>query len=149
MNVSQQGGISTGSYKAKFKKLGAKSREPSSGSLLEPVEGFAEFADMSWIIRLDKPRRLDHKNSLDEITMQKGVLYVQLSHRPASSDGQGKNKANCSRAHNRAECFRIVETMLLMKSFSNKAGFPAFNTTISQMFSAKNPFTPNKVLRSR
>lgn len=96
-----------------------------------------------------KTRRLTHVYLFGEKTMQKRILNVNLSHRPASRIGHGKNSPDGGWLDNRAECFPIIESSLLMKAFGNETSLVAFNSAISLSFKFEYPFTSHNISRSK
>jgi hypothetical protein len=67
--VKKQGSVSFGGNKTKLLQLGAKSRIPSSGSLLKAIKSFVKFANIVWSSRRLKTWGLSHINLLFQNTM--------------------------------------------------------------------------------
>ena len=49
---------------------------PSTGGLLEAIEGLFELADKMWMARINITRRLIHINVLVESAMEKSIAHI-------------------------------------------------------------------------
>jgi hypothetical protein len=56
--------------------------------LLETIERLVEPADHLRARRIHKSRWLAAVNGLSQSAMEKGILHIQLMHRPGSGEGQ-------------------------------------------------------------
>ena len=90
-----------------------------------------------------KAGRLIHINELMKITMEKGVGDVQLMNMAVFADGKCQEEANSSGLYDRTKSFMIINAFLLMKSFSNKAGFVPGRYTGRGRLEFINPFAAN------
>src|SRR5436189_5163073 len=93
--------------------------------------------------RIYEPWRLCHVNSLNKITMKKGILDIQLTEGPATRNGKTKNGMNRSGPDNMTESFIKINTSLLMETLCYKPGFVVLNRTIYPMLKLKDPFAPD------
>src|SRR3954468_6705189 len=117
--------------------------------LFQSINSLLEVANMirtSWI---DEPWRLCHVNSLNKITMKKGILDIQLTEGPATRNGKTEDGTNRSGPDNRTESFIKINTSLLMKTLCYKPGFVALNRTICPMLKFKDPFAADDILLRR
>jgi hypothetical protein len=79
--------------------------------------------------------------------MEKGIVDVNLVNFPIFHGGNGENSSYGDRLHNRAICFSIINTWLLMKDFSNKSRFITVYTSISLSLDLIYPLGANNVHR--
>jgi hypothetical protein len=83
---------------------------PRSGSLLEPVQGLLEQADVVGSDRVDETRRLLAVDSLLKVTMKKSILHIELVKSPATGRGNTQEGLNGRRFDNRTEGLVVVES---------------------------------------
>lgn len=70
--------------------------------------------------RIYKTLWLGHVHLLMEMTIQEGILYIQLLDRPlVVGQCQGKNYLNSDRFDYQNKCLEIVKAFTLTKAFDN------------------------------
>ena len=85
---------------------------------------------MVGMLRIMKVGRLIHINELMKINMEKGVGDVQLANMRVFADGKCQEEVNSGGLNDYTKCFVIINSFLLMNSFSNKAGFIPVRDTV-------------------
>ena len=68
--------------------------KPHSRSLFQPINNLFEFANMMWIVRMDKAWRLFYIDFLCLNAMKKNIFDIQLSNSPPKSYSKRKNMMN-------------------------------------------------------
>ena len=58
--------------------------------------------------RIDEPQRLFHVDYLSKKTLQKYIIHIQLSNKPALGDDQTAHGTDSGRFDDRTECLTIV-----------------------------------------
>jgi hypothetical protein len=61
---------------------------PSMRSLFKPIKRFLKATQMLGTRLINKSRRLTHINFFLQNTMKKSIMNIQLTKRPATSNGQ-------------------------------------------------------------
>jgi hypothetical protein len=79
------------------------------------------------------------------MTMEEGILDIELVHRPRVRESQAEDDSDSSRLHNRAESFIIINTRTLSKTAQDPSSLVTIKSTICQELVPKNPFTSNNV----
>jgi hypothetical protein len=79
--------------------------------------------------------------------MEKGIADVNLVNFPIFHGGNGEYSSYGDGLHNRAICFSMIDTRLLMKAFSNKSRFITVYTSISLSLDPVYPLGANNVQR--
>ena len=90
-----------------------------------------------------KAGRLIHINELMAIIMDEGVGDVQLANMLVFADGKCQEEANSGDFNDWTKCFMIINSCLLVESFSNKAGFVPVRDTVKRGLDFRDPFTSN------
>ena len=78
--------------------------------LLQPIERFSQAAHIIRVMRIPETQWLMHVDSLMKITMQKGILNIELMNGPGPGESNGENGANGRRFHHRAESLLTVHS---------------------------------------
>jgi hypothetical protein len=102
--------------------------EPSSRSLLKTIEGTTQPTNHP--IRNGVPWRWLHIDFLTELTIEEGILDIQLRYRPLTNRGNSKKGPNSGHVSDRSKSLLIVNTILLLKTTRHKAGFVALKGAI-------------------
>jgi hypothetical protein len=87
--IDEQWSIWLGLSKPKREQVCGKATVPGAGSLLEPIQGLVEPADivrMSGVLKTTEPLAV---NSLCQGTMEKRILHIKLMNRPSPWESQG------------------------------------------------------------
>ena len=98
---------------------------------------------MMRMLRVVKAGSLIHINELMEITMEEGVGDVQLANMPVFADGKCQEEANSGDFNDYTKCFMIINSFLLVESFSNEAGFVPVRDIVKRGLDFIDPFTSN------
>lgn len=93
--------------------------------------------------------RLNSIYVLRERALKKGIIYVQLSKRPAVSNSKRKNDLYGSWFDDGAECFPVVNTGPLVETTSYVPSLVLSYVTIFVSLNTKDPLASNNVLRGR
>jgi len=64
------------------------------------------------------------------MSMQKGILHIELTNRPMTRYSKAKNSTNGGRLDHRTESLIIIYAMLLRKSTDNPSSFMTCKRTI-------------------
>ncbi|TQD73915.1 hypothetical protein C1H46_040565 [Malus baccata] len=88
-------------------------------------------------------RRRFHENYLMQITMEKGVLNVQLMNEPVTGTSNSKEAMQNDEFGSRRKGFMIIDALNLSVSFSNKSSLVPLNCAIRVVFNFINPFANN------
>ena len=80
--------------KPKCGEIGGKPLIPSSRSLLEAIERFAETANIIWVIAIPKARWLVHKYCLLKVPMKKSIFNIKLMNGPGLTKSQREHSAD-------------------------------------------------------
>lgn len=91
MFVNEQRLIKLRHNKAEFNEMRAKATILSARGLFEPIKGSIELADIIRKLVMNKTERLRHIDIPINITMQKGVLDIQLMDGPTRGEGNGED----------------------------------------------------------
>lgn len=73
---------------------------PGTWHLLKSIDGFVEVANMVWVQRIEKYRKLLHKDLLTQLSMQEGIINIKLAQRPTVRNNNAKNDPNSGRFDN-------------------------------------------------
>jgi hypothetical protein len=80
--------ICLGSDKSQLEKLRAKTGKPGTGSLFETIKSLVKLANVSRVCRIGKARMLRHIHIFIKKSMQKCILYINLSKIPILGDSK-------------------------------------------------------------
>jgi hypothetical protein len=142
--VNKKGGVGSGGDKTELAKERGESLVPRPGSLLEPVQGLLEQADVVGSGRVDETRRLLAVDSLLKVTMKESVLHIELVKRPATRRGNTQDRLNGRRFDNRTEGLVVVDTSLLVVAVNHPAGLVTGKSTIGVVLKREDPLArPN------
>ncbi|CAI7859875.1 unnamed protein product, partial [Closterium sp. NIES-54] len=89
--------------------------------------------------------RLHHVENLIKGAVEEGVGDVQLMDVQVESGSYGEKQAEGGEADGRSKGVMKINTITLLEAFDNKAGFAAFNRTISVLLDFENPFAWNRL----
>jgi hypothetical protein len=90
---------------------------PSSGCLLEPVQGLVQATDQVRVSRVGKARGLATEDCLGVSAMEEGILHVELLNGLVTRDSSCEHRANSGRFYNRAEGLVVVDSGALSETF--------------------------------
>src|ERR1700722_4946237 len=107
---------------------------PSSGSLLQSVQGFLQSTDMRLPVFNLKSLGLLYIHFLFNDTIQKSCLHIHLVQLPFHLGSKSYNGFDRSVSGHRSECLFIVDSFLLGKATSDKSCFIFLDTSVSSMF---------------
>ena len=123
MLVNRQRSIGAGGAKAKKMKKRCNALVPRAGSLLEPVQGLGEAADVVWAVGVDEASGLKAEDLLIQRTMEECIGYVKLMNWPAVRGSQGEHGADGSGLDDRREGLAVVDAGALVESSDHQPLF--------------------------
>ena len=135
----KQGDVALRGDEAETVRVVSKALVPSPRSLLEAIEGLVEPTDMLRMIRVDEARWLLAVDHLVKITMEKGVLDVELVYRPCTRDGDAEDDADGGGLDDRTERLVEVNARLLREATNNPARLVASESTIRTKLVLEDP----------
>jgi len=77
--------------------------------------------------------------------VEKGILDVQLMHRPILGESKREDGPDCSRLHNQAEAFILIDAKTLCESAKDPACLVAIQGAICLELVTKDPFADDDV----
>jgi hypothetical protein len=143
--VNKEGGVGSGGDKTELAKERGESLVPRPGSLLEPVQGPLEQADVVGSGRVDETRRLLAVDSLLKVTMKESVLHIELVKRPTTGRGNTQDSSNGRRFDNRTEGLVVVDTSLLVVAANHPAGLVTGKSTIGVVLKREDPLARHNI----
>ena len=84
--------------------------------------------------------RLRHIDLLGEMLVEKDVINIKLAKAPLVMECNAEQNADGDEIDYRTESLVKINTLLLVKAFSNKLSFIPGNRAIGILFDAKKPF---------
>ena len=105
-----------------------KTLKPSPRSLLKAIEGMSQLTNKT--IRHRVTWGWLHIDFLSELTIEDGILDVQLRDRPLTNGCNSKKSPNSSHVSNRSKGLLIVMTMLLLETMCHKASLVVLKRAI-------------------
>ena len=136
----KQGDVALRGDEAETVRVVSTALVPSPRSLLEAIEGLVEPTDMLRMIRVDEARWLLAVDHLVKITMEKGVLDVELVYRPCTRDGDAEDDADGGGLDDGAKCLVKVDARLLRKATNHPSSLVASKATIRCELMLEEPF---------
>ena len=101
---------------------------------------------MMWILGVTHTLRLLHIDLLSEKPVDKGVINIKSMKVPLVIECNVEHSTDDDGIDHRIESLVKINTLMLVKAFSNKPIFIPSNTAIEILFDAKNPFIAHYVL---
>ena len=144
--VDKQRGVWKAARKPKVKKEQTELIKPSTRSLFQTIYCLLDLVNVIWFRWIFKTQRLLHVDCLFQITMEKGILNIQLLNFPLLSDCNVENCAYGSSPYNRAESLYKISPFLLLISSCNKPGLELIHSSIGIVLHLVNPSTTQRLL---
>ena len=101
---------------------------------------------MMRIIGVSHALRLCHIDLLRKMPIDKDIIYIKLANSPLAIEGNAKHGTDGDEIYHKTESLVKIITILLVKSFSNKASFIPCNRAIRILFDSKHPFVAHYIL---
>jgi hypothetical protein len=114
-----------------------KTLKPSPRSLLEAIEGTTQPTNKT--IRHRISWGWLHIDFLSELTIEEGVLDIQLRDRPLTNSCNSKKSPNSSHVSNRSKGLLIINTVLLLETPRHKTSLVALKRAIRASFDLVHP----------
>ena len=83
------------------------------------------------------------------MSLQKGILHIELMNRPMTRYSKAKNSANGGRLDHMNESLVIIYAMLLRKSLNHPTSFVTSKRTIRMIFMLENPLSCHDISTRR
>jgi hypothetical protein len=127
-SVNKKSRIMIARLKASINENRGEALEPSARSLLKTIEGTTQPTNRP--IRNGVPRRWLHIDFLTKLTIEEGVLDIQLRNRPLTNRGNSEKGPNSGHVSNRSKSLLVVNTILLLETTRHKASLIALKRAI-------------------
>jgi len=127
-SVNKKSRIMVARLEASIDDNRGKTLEPSTRSLLKTIEGTTQPTNHP--IQNEVPWRWLHIDFLTELTIEEGVLDIQLRNRPLTNRSNCKKSLNSSHVSDRSEGLLIVMTLLLLEAARHKTSLVALKRVI-------------------
>ena len=89
---------------------------------------------------------LCHEDSFMEITIQKGIIDINMLNGPVVINSQGENDLNSRGFNHWREGIEVVNAWNLLKSHGYQASLVAIQGAISIILDTKNPLVDNRLI---
>jgi hypothetical protein len=143
--VNKEGCIGDRSREASLLHEAREALVPRPGRLLEPIQGLLQETDVIGGSRVNKSRRLLAVDCLVEMTVEEGVLHVQLMDRPGTGDGDAENNPDGGRFDDRTERLVVVDAVSLRKPSNDPPGLMACQGAVSMALVLEDPLAGDDV----
>jgi len=82
--------------------------KPGMGSLVQAIKGFVQLTNVGREVGIGKTLWLGPIHLFVKITINKGILHIELTNKPTVSDGKCKNNVNIGGLNNRTESLIVI-----------------------------------------